>query len=72
MTEAVTVAVSAEKHGKFLSHVTKLASAQAISLVLGLITAPIFGRLFAPEQVGTFTLFFSVITLVSTFGTMHY
>jgi O-antigen/teichoic acid export membrane protein len=60
------------KHGRFLSHVTKLASAQVISLVLGLITAPIFGRLFAPEQVGTFTLFFSVITLVSTFGGMHY
>jgi O-antigen/teichoic acid export membrane protein len=64
--------VSAEKHGKFLSHVTKLASAQVISLVLGLITAPIFGRLFAPEQVGTFTLFFSVVTLLTIFGTMHY
>ena len=64
--------MSAEKHSKFLSHVTKLASAHVISLVLGLVTAPIFGRLFAPEQVGAFTLFFSVITLVSTFGTMHY
>ena len=39
---------------------------------LGLLTAPIFGRLFAPEQVGTFSVFIALITLITTFGTLRY
>jgi len=61
-----------KKKNEFLSNVTKLSGAQFITLGLGFLTAPFFGRLFVPEEVGIFSVFMSLITLVTTFGTMRY
>ena len=61
-----------DSNNHFLKNVFKLGGASVISQSLGIIAAPIFARLFSPEQVGTFSLWLSLAALLGIFSTCRY
>ena len=57
---------------KFFSNVSKLAGATIIAEAIGIITVPIYTRLFSPDVVGQFALLTSAIGLCGVFSTGRY
>ena len=56
----------------FFKNVSKLAGATIIAQAIGIITVPIFSRLFSPDVVGQFYLLTSLVGIVGVFSTGRY
>ncbi len=61
-----------KKRTGFASDVFKLVSGTAVAQVIGILTAPLLSRLFAPEAFGIAALFTSVVAVIGVFTTMRY
>lgn len=58
--------------GSFFKNVSKLAGATIIAQAIGILTVPIFSRLFSPDVVGQFYLLTSLVGIVGVFSTGRY
>lgn len=56
----------------FFKNVSKLAGSTIIAQAIGIITVPIFSRLFSPDVVGQFYLLTSLVGIVGVFSTGRY
>ncbi|WP_099293710.1 lipopolysaccharide biosynthesis protein [Butyricimonas sp. Marseille-P3923] len=56
----------------FFKNVLKVGGAAILAQLVGILTAPIFARLFSPEVVGQYTLFISLIGIFGVFATLRY
>ncbi|GHU83515.1 polysaccharide biosynthesis protein [Spirochaetia bacterium] len=56
----------------FFKNVSKVAGATLLVQVIGIITMPIISRLYTPQAVGQFSLFNSIVGILSVFGTGMY
>jgi O-antigen/teichoic acid export membrane protein len=56
----------------FFKDVSKFVGAAIIVQIIGIITVPIFSRIFSPQVVGSFALFNSLVGILSVFGTGNY
>lgn len=56
----------------FLKNVSKFVGATIIAQIIGIITVPVFSRIFSPQVVGSFALFNSLVGILSVFGTGNY
>ncbi len=63
---------SSTTNNSFISNVTKLSGARVVTFVIGILTAPLFGRLFTPDQVGIFSIFVSAVTFLTTLCALRY
>jgi len=64
--------VSTRKETSFVGDVSKLVSGTVIAQALGLLAAPIYTRMYAPEAFGVAALFASVVAILGVFATMRY
>lgn len=56
----------------FFKNVSKLAGSTIIAQAIGIITVPVFSRLFSPDVVGQFYLLTSLVGIVGVFSTGRY
>ncbi len=64
--------VPKRKETSFAGDVLKLVSGATIAQALGILAAPIYTRLYAPEAFGVAALFASMVAVIGVFATMRY